>query len=277
MADNKIDLNTEIIGIAIDGVGYGDDGTIWGGEILQCDYNNYKRIAHLKPQPIISNDSFSYNPNRMLCGILSTSKNEKIIDDLYEINNNLNYKEINLISNLIKNKFNITYTSSMGRIYDALSSLFSICNKRTYEGEPAMKFESYLSHCKNYNNYNIKDKIDINDFIFKKDSKDIFDTTMLFETLVDLLKKGYKKLDVAKFANYALIKSISNIAINNSIEKGINIIGVSGGVANNDRIMKIFSKNFKENKIHMIKHKYVPCGDGGISLGQVAHAAASYL
>ena len=254
MADNKIDLNTDIIGIAIDGVGYGDDNTIWGGEIFQCDYTSYKRVAHLKPQPIISNDSFSYNPNRMLYGILSSSKENNMIRDLLKINNNFNIKDMLFINEIINKKFNITYTSSLGRIYDALSSLLSICNKRTYEGEPAMKFESYLSHSKNYND--IKFKVDINDLIFKKDSKDIIDTTKIFEILIDLLKKRHKKLDVAKFANYILTKTIANIAINKCLETGINIIGVSGGVANNDRIIKMFSNVFKENKLHMKgKHK----------------------
>ncbi len=143
MGDNMMNLESEIIGIALDGVGYGPDGTIWGGEIIRSSYHEYKRLGHLKLQPMIGGDASSYNIKKMLLGILSTIDNKEIYDSPI-ITKKFSNMEKNITSKQIKNNFNIIYTSSMGRILDSISCLFDICNIRTYDGEPSMKLESYI-------------------------------------------------------------------------------------------------------------------------------------
>lgn len=278
-----MNLESEIIGIAIDGVGYGDDNTIWGGEILHCDYIKYKRLACLKQQPMIGGDLASYYPKKMLFGILSTIKKDTILDiinkklinlDLY--NDEKNIAEQKIIFDQVTKNTNIIKTSSMGRVLDSIAALFSICDERTYEGEPAMKLESYLE----LNKHCIKNSIKVNTdgWYYKKDSKEIFDTSLLFEKLIELISdKNNKCIEIVKLSNDILINSISKLAINASIDTGINTVGITGGVANNDYIVASISKILQKEKINVINHRQIPSGDGGISVGQVAHAAAKLI
>lgn len=277
MADNKMPLNSEIIGIALDGAGYGTDNTMWGGEIMHCTYNNYTRLAHLKQQPMVGGDKASNFPKRMLLGILATTKNkseyDKKVESLFLCNNEHDKIEKDIIYTQVQKKINIMYTTSMGRILDSLSALFSICDKRTYDGEPAIKFESYLASKQKYNLNKIN--FDIDSLIYREKSNLIFNTTELFEILIELInKKQYKKLEIAKLSEEIIISGITKLALEVTDKIGIKIIGITGGVANNNEIVTSISKLLKQENIKVLTHKRVPSGDGGISLGQVVHAAA---
>ncbi|MGD8546075.1 MAG: carbamoyltransferase HypF, partial [Candidatus Bathyarchaeota archaeon] len=141
MAEHNLN---EIIGIACDGYGYGEDGEAWGGEILYCSQEGYKRVGHLEEHPMPGGDLATRYPLRMASGIL---------DGKVEIDNWLLSKaalfpyrksEVELILRQLKKGVKLG-TTSCGRILDAVSAILGICHERTYEGEPAMKLEAIAS------------------------------------------------------------------------------------------------------------------------------------
>ncbi len=124
------------IGIAIDGVGYGDDGTVWGGEIFSGQVPDFDRVAHLEPVAMPGGDLATRFPERMLYGILP---DERILSLL--ASRGVSDVELGVLKKQVASGFNVTMTSSAGRVLDAASLLLGICRERTYDGEPAMELE----------------------------------------------------------------------------------------------------------------------------------------
>jgi hydrogenase maturation protein HypF len=234
---------TEYVGIAIDGLGYGEDKSLWGGEVFNVSNTTFKRIGHLEQQPQIGGDSATIYPKKMLFGILS-----KIIDEEKLLKTGLfTHKETQLYLKMLENNFNVSQTSSMGRVLDAVSVLLGLVEKRTYEGRPAMLLESAATKP-----YTIEPEVST------KKGKHILLTTPLFEFLLNNRKKDTGRL--AATAQTYLAKGIYDIAKKQA--KQSKPIVASGGVCYNKMITSYLIKN----KVFM--HKQLPCGDGCISYGQ---------
>ena len=125
------------IGIAIDGVGYGDDGTVWGGEVFAGQVPDYERVAHLEVVPMPGGDLAATFPERMLYGILPGSESSDIL-----ASRGWTDIELGVLEAQLEKGLNVALTSSTGRVLDAVSALLGICREKTYDGEPAMKLES---------------------------------------------------------------------------------------------------------------------------------------
>jgi hydrogenase maturation protein HypF len=267
MAEHSID---EVIGIVCDGTGYGDDGSMWGGEIITSNGYKYERSGHLMEQLMIGGDKATYYPLRMVLGILY-NKVDHLEDFIY---NNLQYfpngsKEIKIIfdeiilNNKNKNnknkKFKTTMTTSTGRILDAVSSLLGICYERTYEGEPALKLESAA--------LNGHDVLHLSPII----SHNILDTTVLLQNIYEN-RKRFSIKDLAYSAHMYLANGLAEIAIDKALSSGIKKIGFSGGVAYNSIITKTLAETIRKTGIEFLAHKIIPPGDSGISIGQAYSA-----
>ena len=125
------------VGIAIDGVGYGDDGTVWGGEVFAGQVPDLTRVANLEPVAMPGGDLATRFPERMLYGILPE---EACLDILRH--RGWSEVELGVLRKQVATQFNVTMTSSTGRVLDAAAALLGICRERTYDGEPAMKLEA---------------------------------------------------------------------------------------------------------------------------------------
>ncbi|MDD5419101.1 MAG: carbamoyltransferase HypF, partial [Methanomicrobiaceae archaeon] len=128
----------ECVGIAIDGVGYGDDGTIWGGEVFAGRVPELDRVAHLEAHPMPGGDLATRFPERMLYGILPTDATRDLL-----ASRGWSEIELGVLERQVERGFNVVQTSSTGRILDAAAALLGVCRERTYDGEPAMKLESF--------------------------------------------------------------------------------------------------------------------------------------
>lgn len=232
----------DFAGIACDGLGFGSDGKIWGGEIF-C---NSQRIGSLEEHVMLGGDSAVKNPSKMLMGILmkflDESEVKKIMLKLKYYSNN----EIDLLSKQYNEKFNCIETTSTGRVLDAASALLGICDKRTYDGEPAMMLEAFSS-----------EPYDLKPVIEKKDRR-ILKTTPVFEYLIENIDKDKKRL-AATVQRY-IAEGLYEIA-----DKYRKPIVFSGGCAYN-RIMT----GYLVGKGVYVNEK-VPAGDGGVSFGQVGY------
>jgi len=130
---------TDYIGIAMDGLGYGEDGGLWGGEVFSVQNSTrFTRVGHLEEQPQLGGDSATIYPKKMLYGILSKLLNEKELLSLRLFNKN----ESKIYLTMLQKNLNIQRTTSTGRILDAVSAFLGFCEERTYDGRPAMLLES---------------------------------------------------------------------------------------------------------------------------------------
>jgi len=277
MAENKIPRDEKIIGISTDGVGYGDDGNVWGGEILLTGYRNYERVAHLEYQPMIGGDRCTKYPARMVASILLKKLGIETSLEIFKkigLEKDLEYKEEELKTMISQfksanNRFpneNIPLSSSTGRIFDCISYLLGASNIKTYRGEPAMRLEGLASQGNSQN-------VDLELTSSKKNNQYIISTSDLIIDVISLLENPkIKRQDIAAKFQKEIGITYADIATKIADKVGISKIGLTGGVAYN----QMFSKTVKENVIEkgyiFLEHNLIAPGDAGISMGQLIGA-----
>ena len=247
--DHEID---EMIVIAADGTGYGDDHTSWGGEILYTDIKSYERMGHLERQKMPGGDLATKYPVRMLLSIL---KDEELIKN-YAGQFKYGEMEIKNIFKQIDKGINVGVTTSTGRVLDSVSAALDICNERTYEGEASMKLESAAYYSTN----------DLELPLIIEDN--VLNTTEIVKEAVKLYLKGGKKADIANAVQKTIANGLSEIAIDSADKKGLSDIGATGGVFYNEAITDACKNYIESNGYNFIQHKNTCCGDGSVSLGQ---------
>ena len=262
MADAKLDRNAEIIGIALDGVGYGSDGTVWGGEILQASYTEHSRHGHLKAHAMPGGDLCSYYPERMVISMLKGHLDD---DELFALPFKLKHgkMELKMVREQLEKNINVVMSSSSGRVLDAAAALLGICKYRSYQGEPAMKLESYARKA---TERSLELPVTVKD--------NVFDTGMLLSELYNKLNENeYSIPELAWAYEDAFARGVSEMAARTAKRTGIDMVGLTGGVAYNEHISYRVRDIIEENNLKFISHSKVPCGDAGISLGQAIVAS----
>lgn len=235
---------TEYAGIAMDGLGYGEAGELWGGEVFRVRKGNiFERVGHLEEQPQLGGDSAAIYPKKMLFGILSKILSEKELVRFKFFSE----KESLVYLKLIRNDFHLKYTTSSGRILDAVSALLGFCDMRTYDGRPAMILESMATT-----------PLEFEPIFSKERGKTILLTTPLIEYL---LNNKHDKGKLAATAQMYLAKGLLMIA-KKSLKNNKTPIVFSGGVAYNKMISEFMLKN------GVLVNKELPAGDGCICYGQ---------
>ncbi len=267
MADNSLPLDSQVLGISLDGVGYGSDGTIWGGELFETSYFGYERIGHLLPQPMPGGDLASRVPSRMVLGILFKKLGQSELEKLPLIFPK-GKLEFSAVMRQLERGLNVIPGSSTGRVLDAAAAMLGICGIRTYDGEPAMKLESAAKKSTHL--------VDL-PLVFRKDEESglpVLDTTELLLGVYELSGK-YSSADLAFAVEENLAKGISELAVSLASRRGLEIIGLSGGVAYNDHITSCIAGAIREAGLEFLAHRQIPCGDGCISFGQALAAGLS--
>ncbi len=265
MAENGIDRDKQVLGIVCDGVGYGTPNQAWGGEILAVGPKT-ERMAFLKPQPLIGGDLAAIYPIRMLVGILSQVYEEKRISRLIRrfCFDGLakGERELGLILRQLQTGYNVSYTTSTGRILDAISVLLGISFRRTYEGEGAMRLEGVAGRGDG-------EAVDIPVVVERWEGRYILNTTALVQGAVEALEHRRSREDVAASSQTAIARGLAELADLCAEDLAPDAVAASGGVMYNRQIVSVMEANLGRE---LVKHVYLPPGDGCVSLGQVAAA-----
>ncbi|MEM3449617.1 MAG: carbamoyltransferase HypF [Nitrososphaerota archaeon] len=262
MLDNLHDIDEPAVAITIDGAGYGEDGAIWGGEILTWDSEKIERKAHLEYQIMPGGDLATKYPARMLVSILSKILSEEEIVRLFERRGLIHYfphgfEEFQQCISLAKSGRG-QLTSSTGRVLDSVSVLLQLCKERTYEGEPAILLEEHASNGREI-------KLLTSDLINYKDG--IIPSTEIIRQLVDLIDNT-KSQDIAYTAQLIIGKLLGNAALEEALNYGSNVVYVSGGAAVNEYIIQGIESSLKNSGLILKMSKRLPPNDGCISAGQ---------
>jgi hydrogenase maturation protein HypF len=260
LADNHWQSEEPVIGVCFDGTGLGTDGAIWGGEFLLGGYSQYSREYHLSYIPLPGGDAAISKPCRSALAHLWNA-GVPWDDDLLPVSA-LVESERSLILQQLQKNINSPRTSSVGRLFDAVSSLLGICQIATYEGQAAIELENTASTdtTEHYGLDFLEDQIDV--------------SVMISEIVSDIRNGTDKSLISAKF-HKTLALIVLAAAQKIQIKTGVSAIALSGGVWQNIRLLEGTIGLLEEKGFTVLWHHQVPTNDGCISLGQIMVASAS--
>ena len=265
MADNKVD--TQVIGVALDGTGYGSDGHIWGGEFLVADYRSFKRVGHLEYLPLPGGATAIKRPYRTAIGYLLKLLGEDSLTPKLAFLKQVDPVEIELIKRQIQTGLNSPLNSSLGRLFDAVSALLGVRGEIDYEGQAAVELEMAA--------YDDCDKVGNKGYpysIIEHDGTNIIQLKELLSAIVKDLYQGAPKATIsAKFHN-TVAQMICEMCQLIAKKAGINQVAFSGGVFQNRLLLGKAAVLLESAGFSVLTHKQVPCNDGGISLGQAVIA-----
>lgn len=256
-------LKEKVIGVCFDGVGFGLDGNIWGGEFFVLDRKSFLRKAYFKYFGLIGQDKAIQEPGRISFYILYHILKEKVFDLDLEFLKSFKKERLKLFSTLIKKKMYVL-TSSCGRLFDCASNLLGLKNKVTYEAEAAILLEMVAG--------DFKGKKSRFDFQIKKEKDTyIIDWEPLFLEMLKEIKRKKNISEIAYKFHYTLAYIIKEICCRLERDCGLKEVVLSGGVFQNllllKETVKILEKDFK-----VYHPQKLLTNDGGVSVGQVVVA-----
>ncbi|MEQ8198371.1 MAG: Sua5/YciO/YrdC/YwlC family protein, partial [Clostridiaceae bacterium] len=257
MAEN--DVEGEVIGIAFDGTGYGTDGKIWGGEFLVCSTKEFKRAGHLNYVKMPGGEKAVKEPWRMgLAYILETLREDKDLNYKSIIENLWGKKSFDILK-AIEADINCPETSSMGRFFDAVTSIIGLRDILSYDGQGAVELEALISErCMESYSYNIN----------KAECYVLEVHNTIKEILEDISEGITKEILSSKFHNTVIKFTVDMCKLIRN-DYGINKAALSGGVFQNAYLFENITKDLEKEGFIVYTHKNLPCNDGGLSLGQI--------
>jgi len=260
MVENKLPGDRPVIGIVFDGTGYGDDGMIWGGEFLISDFNSFQRVSHLKPIQMPGGDLAVREPWRMALTWLEQA-GENWTDDLPPVRPLMDEPALNSIfRQQLKTGLNSPSTSSMGRLFDAVSALTGTRLRINYEAQAAIEFEALV------------DPFETDKYEFEIESENINPAPLIRSVVQDLRNSLPVSRIAARFHNGVAEMSLQ-ICRTIRNQYGISEVALSGGVWQNLTLLKATLSCLRADGFQIYLHKLVPPNDGGVALGQAVVAA----
>jgi len=254
------DLKENILGFALDGTGFGDDGAIWGGEILLCNDSSFGRLAHFEYVPMPGGEAAIKEPWRM-----ATSYLEKYLNNGSEIALELfpgKSSHHTILKRMIERNVNTPLTSSCGRLFDAVAAILGLREEVAYEGQAAIMLEAaaYKSagDLPPMPAFEIDDKNDIR----------IINPNEIIENIVKLKKQGIDVPGISMAFHKALINVLVQLALLTRDEKGIEKVALSGGCFQNMLLRSGLSRHLQDCGFKVYTNIEVPPNDGGLALGQ---------
>jgi len=262
MADNGID--GRVIGVALDGTGYGTDGRIWGGEFLVCDFHGFERRGHLRYVPLAGGDSAVRQPWRSALAYLREAFGEHASSLPLPLFRDVPPKQIRVVDAMIARGIQTTGTSSCGRLFDAVSSLLGIRHETTYEGQAAIELEMAA--------------VSVNAsaaYPFTIEDGDPFqvDLRATIEAIVREVTAGVSTGEISARFHLTMARVIAGSCDRVRASHGLTRVCLSGGTFQNLRLLSQAATLLREAGFEVFTHHRVPTNDGGLALGQAAIAA----
>jgi hydrogenase maturation protein HypF len=260
MAENG--ATKTVIGFSFDGTGFGPDGTVWGGEVLIGDYDSMERVARLRPVPLPGGDAAVKRPYRMALAHMYAAGREWR-SDLPPVLA-CDPVELKVLRTQLERGLNTIPTSSMGRLFDAVSSLAGVRHEVTYEAQAAMEFEALLEPS---TGIGYRFGLEMTGNMMEINAGPVVGA------VVDDVRSGVSRGEIAARFHQGVIFMIVEVAEILRSSHGLETVGLSGGVFQNVRIAGGASAALRQAKFNVLTHHLVPPNDGGLALGQAVIAA----
>ncbi|MCL2679727.1 MAG: carbamoyltransferase HypF [Dehalococcoidia bacterium] len=262
MAENGV--TEPVIGVALDGTGYGADGNIWGGEFLLADFTNCRRLAHLEYIPLPGGDAATRKPVRIAASYIYYLLGDKGLADS-GLAGRIGAGELDMLKQQVGRGLNAPLTSSCGRLFDAVSALLGIRDIVEYEAQAAIELEMVAADAVG-NNVHYPFDID------RQDSVRIIRLRGLFDAILKDIAEHSSRAEIAQRFHASLAGLLGTLCELLACETGVKRVALSGGVFQNRLLFEMAVSELHERSLEVITHRLVPCNDGGIALGQAAIA-----
>ena len=266
MAENH--LAGKVLALTLDGTGLGTDGHIWGGEILTCTYEGFERRARLDYLPMPGGDAAVTAPWRMAVSLLYKVYGPGIRDLDIPFIRSLEKPKLSFLIQMMDRQVNSPLTSSTGRLFDAVSALLMICRESSYDSQAAIALEAAADFEESASSFYPFD------MRTGADGCRIMNTASWVRQMVAEIKSGVPRGRIAARFHLTLSNMMVEAAERVGRETGLDRVVLSGGVFNNDTVFSRITRMLKARDFKVYTHSIVPCGDGGIALGQAMAAAA---
>jgi hydrogenase maturation protein HypF len=258
MAENGLTGEHPVIGVAFDGTGYGTDGAIWGGEFLIADYASFRRVAHLKYIPLPGGDAAIRRPYRTALAHLWAA-DVSWEEDLPPVAA-ASLTERRVLAQQLERRLNTVPTSSVGRLFDAVSALAGVQQEINYEAQAAIELEMLV------------ERETEEAYPFEFDTGVIDPSPCLHAVASDVSAGTPASVIAARFHN-GLAHMLCNACVRLRQETGLNETALSGGVFQNVTLLERATRLLREAGFTIYTHRLVPPNDACISLGQAVVAS----
>ncbi|NOY14194.1 MAG: carbamoyltransferase HypF [Deltaproteobacteria bacterium] len=251
------------IGVIFDGIGYGSDGHIWGGEFLLGDLREFKRVGRLAYRPLPGGDAATREPWRMAVSYLYSAFGAELPE--LEFLRQLDGSALKLLLQMIEKRLNSPLTSSVGRLFDAVSALIGVRNRVSYEGQAALELEMLIN----------QDGSEESAYSFAlKRIDDLYhiDPNPMIRSLVTDLTAGVSLAQISARFHNGLAQTILDVCRSIAAEHGSLPVALSGGVFQNRYLTERAAELLRGAGFKVLLHRQVPPNDGGLALGQAAIA-----
>ncbi|MFG2292320.1 carbamoyltransferase HypF [Streptomyces sp. NPDC048603] len=269
MAEHGLDGGSPVIGIAFDGTGYGTDGAVWGGEVLIADYRGHRRFAHLAYVPLPGGDTAVRRPYRMALAHLWAAG----IDWSPELPCTAACppQERAVLRRQLERSLNCAPTSSMGRLFDAVSSLAGVCHLAGYEAQAAIELESAAVGAPGEAHPAPGYRFDVR---HAGEGPAVADPAPLLAAVVADVRAGTPPAVVAARFHAAVAGLVTDLSTAARDRYGLDTVALTGGVFANTLLSTACARLLGEAGFTVLRHRQVPPNDGGLALGQLMVAAA---
>ncbi|MFD8705002.1 carbamoyltransferase HypF [Kitasatospora sp. NPDC059648] len=265
MAEHGLDGSRPVLGVAFDGTGYGEDGAIWGGEVLLADYDGFRRLAHLGYVPLPGGDAAVERPYRTAlahlwaAGLPWTAGLPPV--------EACSLEELRLLERQLERGLNCVPTSSMGRLFDAVSSLAGICHRAGYEAQAAIELEAAAAEFGPAAGYCFG--------LAEREGGWVVDPGPVLAGVVADLAAGAPAGRVAARFHAAVAEAVRRVCAAVRDRYGATAVALSGGVFANALLSSACASGLGEDGFTVLRHRRVPPNDGGLALGQLMVAGRS--
>jgi hydrogenase maturation protein HypF len=251
-------LRGPVLGIALDGTGYGPDGTVWGGELLQVEETRYRRLGHFHQVPLPGGDRAVREPWRMALSYLWSLSPTRVEEDYADLLARWPRHQRQIVLQMIRSGFNAPLTSSCGRLFDAMAALMGMRDENVYEGQAAVEWEQAA----------IEDGAVYPSDVVKVGDQWILDPRPMVREAIRDWRRGEARGIISARFHHGLVRLISEAAEWAARDSGLHDVALGGGVFQNARLCAELENTLDARGFAVYSALQAPTNDGGISLGQ---------
>lgn len=262
MAEHRLD--DPVIGLAFDGTGLGDDGTVWGGEILAVDSAGYRRLAHLETVPMPGAAAAIKAPARMALAYLYTVFGQDIWKLTLPVVADMDRSEAEVIVRMCERGINAPMTSSLGRLFDGVAAIIGLRQQVAFEGQAAMELEM-MADDQTGESY---------EFQWQDGAVRKIAVAPFIRGVVEDLQRGMPAFIISRKFHNTLIEGCAALCETVARETGLTRVVLSGGCFQNRLLLEGLHRSLAERNLDVYSHRQVPTNDGGLALGQAVIGAA---
>ena len=261
-----------VIGLALDGTGYGTDGCVWGGEVLVCRLDGFERFAHLEYVPMPGGEAAIREPWRMALGHLSAAGFDVESEQMLALLG-AERDEARVLKRMIERTINSPMTSSLGRLFDAVAAVVRGRRVVDYEAQAAIELEGIA--------VSEPDRFEQGAYVPELHEADegsaceaVIRTGKMWKAVLEDLWRGVPASRISARFHAGIAEGFINAAANARIETSINVVALSGGCMHNRLLARLLRSGLEEEGFVVYQHRSISPGDGGLSYGQAVVGAA---